>query len=155
MFRRRQPEAVSHDDWQVVLDLLFPAGLDPEQNHRVRYAIGDAPPSVAAARMVLGLLDQQTTESPVTIRWSVEDLVSADVAGIRMALDPADASVSIQIADGEYEPHVASTLDRLLGEGDVFVDVGANVGYHTFRASAPVAPPAASWRSRPIPRTPG
>ncbi|MGE5211618.1 MAG: hypothetical protein ACM3MM_10140, partial [Acidobacteriota bacterium] len=67
-----------HDDWQVVLDLLFPAGLDPEQNHRVRYAIGDAPPSVAAARMVLGLLDQQTSESPVTIRWSVDDLVSAD-----------------------------------------------------------------------------
>jgi len=138
VFRRRQPEAEPHDDWQVVLDLLFPAGLDPDQNHRVRYAIGDAPPSLAAARMVLGLLDQQTSESPVTIRWSVDDLVSADVAGIRMALDPADASVSIQIADGEYEPHVASTLDRLLGEGDVFVDVGANVGYHTFRASARV-----------------
>jgi FkbM family methyltransferase len=141
VFRRRSqavPQPASHDDWQIVLDLLFPGGLDPDQNHRVRHAIGDAPPSLATARMVLGLLDQQTSESPVTIRWSVDDLVSADVAGIRMALDPADASVSIQIADGQYEPHVASTLDRLLGEGDVFVDVGANVGYHTFRGSARV-----------------
>jgi FkbM family methyltransferase len=142
VFRRHRPAVVpqpmAHDDWQVVLDLLFPAGLDPEKNHRVRYAIGDAPPSLAAARMVLGLLDQQTSESPVTIRWSVDDLEFADVAGIRMALDRADASVSIQIAEGQYEPQVAWTLDRLLGEGDVFVDVGANVGYHTFRASARV-----------------
>lgn len=138
MFRRRSPDAAPHDDWEVVLALLFPAGLDPDQNHRVRYAIGDARPSVAAARMALGLLDQQTSESPVTIRWSVDDLMIADVAGIRMALDPADASVSSQIAAGEYEPHVSSTLERLLDEGDVFVDVGANVGYHTFGASARV-----------------
>ena len=138
MFRRPRSEPETHDEWAVVLDLLFPGGLDPDQNHRVRHAIGDAPPSLAAARVALGLLDQQTAESPVTIRWSVDDLVEVDVAGIAMALDRADASVSIQIADGGYEPHVASTLDRLLGDGDVFVDVGANVGYHTFRASARV-----------------
>jgi FkbM family methyltransferase len=123
-----------------VLDLLFPGGLDPDQNHRVRHAIGDRPPSLAAARVALGLLDQQTVASPVTIRWSVDDLVEVDVAGIAMALDRADSSVSIQIADGGYEPHVAATLDRLLDDGDVFVDVGANVGYHTFRASARVGP---------------
>jgi FkbM family methyltransferase len=137
VFRRRsQPEP--HDDWAVVLDLLFPGGLDPDQNHRVRHAVGDAPPSVAAARVALGLLDQQTVESPVTIRWSIDDLIEVDVAGIAMALDRADASVSIQIADGSYEPHVVSTLDRLLREGDVFVDVGANVGFHTFQAAARV-----------------
>ncbi len=140
MFWRRRSEPVPRDDWAVVLDLLFPGGLDPDQNHRVRYAVGDAPPSLAAARVALGLLDQQTVESPVTIRWSVDDLVEVDVDGIAMALDRADASVSIQIADDGYEPHVASTLDRLLGDGDVFVDVGANVGYHTFRASARIGP---------------
>ncbi len=138
MFRRPRPKPEAHDEWGAVLDLLFPGGLDADQNHRVRHAVGDAPPSLAAARVALGLLDQQTAESPVTIRWSVDDLVEVDVAGIAMALDRADASVSIQIADGGYEPHVASTLDRLLGDGDVFVDVGANVGYHTFRASARV-----------------
>ncbi len=126
------------DEWADVLALLFPGGLDDVQNHLVRHAIGDAPPTLAAARVALGALDQQTTASPITIRWGVADLDVVDVEGVRMALDRADASVSVQIADGAYEPHVAATLDRLLGPGDVFVDVGANVGYHAFRASARV-----------------
>lgn len=136
MFRRPRPVEAPPDPWEAVLALLFPDGLDLDQNHRVRHAIGDSPPSIAAARVALGALDQQTTESPVTIRWGVDDLVTVDVGGVRMALDRADASVSIQIIEGGYEPHVAATLDRLLGPGDVFVDVGANVGYHTFRAAS-------------------
>jgi FkbM family methyltransferase len=135
---RRRPVEVPHDDWDAVLPLLFPAGLDAAQRELVRQAVNGAPPSLAAARIALGALDQQTSESPVTIRWSVDDLVEVDVDGIRVALDRADASVSIQAMQGEYEPHVMSTLDRLLGVGDVFVDVGANVGFHTFRASARV-----------------
>jgi FkbM family methyltransferase len=138
MLFRRRPEDVQRDDWDVVLSLLFPGGLDPAQRERVRLAVGGAPPSLAAARIALGALDQQTSESPVTIRWSVDDLVDVDVDGIRLAVDRADASVSVQIMNGEYEPHVMSTLDRLLGDGDVFVDVGANVGFHTFRAAARV-----------------
>ncbi len=90
--------------------------------------------------MALGVLDQQTSNSPVTIRWGADDLAYADVAGVRLALDRADASVSIQIAEGAYEPHVEATLDRLLAPGDVFVDVGANVGYHTVRAARSVGP---------------
>jgi FkbM family methyltransferase len=136
--RRRPAAAPARDPWVDVLALLFPGGLDDAQHHIVRHAIGDRPPSVSAARVALGSLDQQTTSSPVTIRWGLDDLEFADVAGVRMALDTADASVSVQIADGSYEPHVATTLDRLLGPGDVFVDVGANVGYHTFRAAARV-----------------
>lgn len=139
MFRlSRRPVEAPSDPWEAVLALLFPDGLDPDQNHRVRHAIGGAPPSIAAARVALGALDQQTTESPVIIRWGVDDLVTVEVEGVRMALDRADASVSIQIIEGGYEPHVAATLDRLLGPGDVFVDVGANVGYHTFRAATRV-----------------
>jgi FkbM family methyltransferase len=138
LFRGRHRVEPPADPWEVVLGLLFPEGLDPDQNHRVRYAIGDAPPSIAAARVALGALDQQTTESPVTIRWGVADLVHVAVGDVQMALDRADASVSVQIIDGGYEPHVAAVLDRLLGPGDVFVDVGANVGYHTFRAATRV-----------------
>ena len=136
--RRRQAAEPPRDPWEDVLALLFPAGLDDVQHHLVRHAIGDRPPTLAAARLALGSVDQQTTPTPVTIRWGVDDLAFVDVAGVRMALDTADASVSVQIADGSYEPHVAATLDRLLGPGDVFVDVGANVGYHTFRAAARV-----------------
>jgi FkbM family methyltransferase len=138
VFLRRRPVPPPVDPWDNLLDLLFPAGLDAPQREQIRRAVGDSPPSLATARVALGVLDQQAAESPVTIRWSVDDLDVVDVGGVRMSLDRADASVSIQIAAGEYEPHVAAMLDRLLGPGDVFVDVGANVGYHTFRAASHV-----------------
>ncbi len=136
---RRPPEAPV-DPWDEILALLFPDRLDDVQNHLVRHAIGDSPPTLSAVRVALGALDQQTSTSPVTIRWSQSDLEMVDLDGLQLAVDRADASVSVQIADGAYEPHVAATLDRLLGPGDLFVDVGANVGYHAFRASQRVGP---------------
>jgi FkbM family methyltransferase len=141
VWRRRvaRPEPLD-DPWSEVLTVLFPAGLDATQMAKVRAAVGDSPPTASSARVALGALDQQTSNSPVTIRWGANDLAYADVAGVRLALDRADASVSIQIAEGAYEPHVEATLDRLLEPGDVFVDVGANVGYHTVRASRSVGP---------------
>jgi FkbM family methyltransferase len=39
-----------------------------------------------------------------------------------------------------YEPHIASLLLRVLGEGDVAVDVGANIGFFTVLASKLVGP---------------
>lgn len=138
MWRRRPAPAPTQDGWTVVLDLLFPDGLDAGQAARIRDVVDGRPPSVVAARRALGVLDQQTASSPVLIRWGHDDLHEVDVDGCALTLDRADASVSIQIADGAYEPHVAATLDRLLGPGDVFVDVGANVGFHTVRAARSV-----------------
>ena len=138
MWRRRRSTAPAADGWSVVLDLLFPDGLDPAQLERIRDVVAGRPPSVVAARQALGVLDQQTAASPVLIRWGTDDLQLVDVAGCALTLDRADASVSAQIADGAYEPHVAATLDRLLRPGAVFVDVGANVGYHTVRAAQAV-----------------
>ena len=44
------------------------------------------------------------------------------------------------IHTGAYEPHVAGRIRSRLGPGDVFVDVGANVGYYTLLASRLVGP---------------
>jgi FkbM family methyltransferase len=140
MWRRRTLAAEPIDQWSDVLSVLFPAGLDETQMAKVRAAVGDVPPTTSSARVALGVLDQQTSNSPVTIRWGQDDLTLVEVAGVQLALDRADASVSIQISEGAYEPHVEATLDRLLGPGDVFVDVGANVGYHTVRAARTVGP---------------
>jgi FkbM family methyltransferase len=134
----RRPEPPAVEPWDVLLDLLFPQGLDAAQRERVRQAVGVATPTLAAARVALGTLDQQAAPSPVTIRWGADDLDVVDVGGVAMALDRADASVSVQIFEGAYEPHVAAMLDRLLRPGDVFIDVGANVGYHSFRAASAV-----------------
>ena len=128
------------EPWEHVLSILFPAGLEESQATKVRSIVGNSPPTASLARVALGALDQQSCNSPVTIRWGEDDLTYVDVSGVRLALDRADASVSNQIAEGSYEPHVEATLDRLLRPGDVFVDVGANIGYHTVRASHSVGP---------------
>ena len=39
-----------------------------------------------------------------------------------------------------YEPHIANLFVRVLGEGDVAVDVGANIGFFTVLASILVGP---------------
>jgi FkbM family methyltransferase len=129
-----------------LLRLLFPDGLDEHQRERVLAAIGHddpfAPPTV---RRVVGALDQQSAASPVVVRLGPDDVehfeIDVDGRTLVLVLDRADASVSVQIRDdGVYEPYVSAVLDRLLGPGDVFVDVGANVGYHTARAAVRVGP---------------
>ncbi|CAN5360479.1 hypothetical protein BH23ACT3_BH23ACT3_10770 [soil metagenome] len=142
------PAAPSADAAGLVdlLRLLFPAGLDDDQRASVLSAIGrDDPFAPSTVRRVLGALDQQTAASPVVVRLGPDDIerfgIEVDGQMLVLALDRADASVSVQIRDdGVYEPYVSAVLDRLLGAGDVFVDVGANVGYHTVRAAARVGP---------------
>lgn len=41
---------------------------------------------------------------------------------------------------GCYEPHVRKCLEALLREGDVFLDIGAHIGYHTAIAARLVGP---------------
>ena len=57
-----------------------------------------------------------------------------------------DASFRVDLRDriqrrmwcGSYEPHITRCLKAILGQGDVFVDVGANIGYHSFFAAGVV-----------------
>lgn len=120
--------------------LLFPQGLDDHQRATVNAVIGhDDPFAPVTVRRVLGALDQQRAPSPVVVRFGPADVERLTIDDLVLVLDRADASVSIQIRDaGVYEPYVSAVLDRLLEPGDVFVDVGANVGYHTMRAAARV-----------------
>lgn len=154
MLRRRRRDG-SNEDGSIeisgrvddLLRLLFPGGLDDAQRGRVAAVLGaDDPFTPSAVRRVLGALDQQSAPSPVVVRFGPADLdgVEVEVEGYGSAtllLDRADASVSVQIRDdGNYEPYLAAVLDDLLDPGDVFVDVGANVGYHTLRAALCVGP---------------
>lgn len=148
MLRRwREPPADGPVDRLV--GLLFPGGLDEAQRARVDAAIGaDDPFDPVTVRRVLGALDQQTAPSPVVVRFGPDDLERVEVhvdqhgdgrgRGV-LVIDRADASVSVQIrADGHYEPYLMAVLDDLLRPGDVFVDVGANVGFHTVRGALSV-----------------
>jgi FkbM family methyltransferase len=54
----------------------------------------------------------------------------------------SDSSVFAAILQqgGTYEPHVAKAITEHLGPGNVFVDIGANLGYFTLMASRLVGP---------------
>lgn len=52
-----------------------------------------------------------------------------------MRVDTGDTVGGVVAVSGVWEPHITAVMPRLLGRGDVFVDVGAHVGYHTLLGS--------------------
>ncbi len=118
-----------------LLRLLFPTGLDARSAHLVDHAAGaDDLFDASTVRRVLGTVDQQASPSRVSVRASAADLHAFEVHGRTLFLDRADMAVSAQIRDGIYEPHVIAVLEQLLRPGQVYVDVGANIGYQTILA---------------------
>ena len=55
--------------------------------------------------------------------------------GFRMNLDPGEFVDRTIFCTGEWEPRETALIAGLLHPGDVFVDVGANIGYFTLLAS--------------------
>lgn len=65
----------------------------------------------------------------------------AELDGFRLFVPASDAVVGEEIlARRTYEPHVTGVLLSTLGTGQVFVDVGANIGYFSVLAARTVGP---------------
>jgi FkbM family methyltransferase len=137
----------------MLVELLFPEGGSVESLELARSQIEDGQPwSPAVVRRILGSVDQHHAPSPVTVRASPADVRYVAVESIELALDSLDASVSQQILSGQpYEPHIERVIRDVLTAGDVFVDVGANIGYHTALASAIVGPTGTVYAFEPNP----
>lgn len=73
------------------------------------------------------------------VYWKVEPLLrpgTVDIDGLRFHVHQQDGVVSDHLLTrGTYEPFETALLARLLQPGDVFLDIGANIGYHTLRAA--------------------
>ncbi|MEQ1742445.1 MAG: FkbM family methyltransferase [Candidatus Nitrotoga sp.] len=63
-----------------------------------------------------------------------KELVSLD--GFDLYVMPNDYIGSQVIRNKSYEPHVTSLIKNTLGKEDVFLDIGANIGYFTMLASS-------------------
>ncbi|HKV40744.1 MAG TPA: FkbM family methyltransferase [Blastocatellia bacterium] len=62
--------------------------------------------------------------------------VQLELEGSTVFVSPDDAEIGKHVLRvREYEPHVARAIKSVLREGQVFVDVGANAGYHTLLAA--------------------
>jgi FkbM family methyltransferase len=62
------------------------------------------------------------------------------LSGYKLFVDRADQHIGKSIAEGAYEPHVTAVLRRMLRRGRGFLDVGANIGFHTLFAARRVGP---------------
>jgi FkbM family methyltransferase len=69
-------------------------------------------------------------------------------AGLRIGGESASANY----VDGTNEPPVQRAVDSNLDPGDVFVDVGANVGFFSLLAARRVGPEGAVFAIEPLPR---
>lgn len=68
-------------------------------------------------------------------------LILVPLDGYSMYVSRTDFGISNQIATTKsYEPSVTRTIKEYLNKGDVFVDVGANIGFLTMLAASIVGP---------------
>lgn len=135
-----------------MIGLLFPDGLGPESVEVVRGILESDSLNPSTVRRILGTVDQQRSPSPFSVRLSKEDVAYVAIGGIEVALDRADRSVSGPIIDdGFWEPHVEHVLRTFLAPGSVFVDIGANVGWHSMLASSIVGPSGCVYAIEPNP----
>ena len=136
VFGRKKKETV---DVPSLISLLFGA-VTPEQNHLLhRIAHQAMERGHDPLRALILHTDQQSLPSRIMVRFGPSDVEWCEVDGLHLATDVSEGSVSPQVAAG-YEPHVTRTLRSLLGAGDTFVDVGANIGVHVAEAARIVGP---------------
>jgi FkbM family methyltransferase len=66
-----------------------------------------------------------------------DDLIEVTVNGTPLLLPRQEQGVGSNaiIETGVYEPHVCRVIDKILAPGSVFLDVGANLGFHSQHAS--------------------
>jgi FkbM family methyltransferase len=73
-------------------------------------------------------------------RFSHTDFVARTVSGTSISGNTRDFIQRHVFYFGVWEPNLTAFLERRLRAGDVFVDVGANIGYFTLLASRCVGP---------------
>ncbi len=70
-----------------------------------------------------------------------------------MLVDTGDTVGCVIAVSGVWEPHITAVARRLLSSGDVFIDVGAHIGYYTLVASRIVGPEGHVYAFEPAPET--
>ena len=96
--------------------------------------------SAQARRILLGF-DAQSHPTAFVVRATGDSLTRLELNGFSLWVDLDDPAVSAVIVhEHDWEAHVSAVLTQSLEPGATFVDVGANVGFHTFLAASLVGP---------------
>ena len=134
----RTPPAPSAPD---LLDVLFPSGMAHDDRLLADQLLATAHVDAATIRKIIGHVDLQRSPTPFSVHLTASDIAYLPVGDDELAVDTCDRSVSVPtLESGVWEPQVERIVRRFLGSGDTFVDIGANIGYHTLVASQVVGP---------------
>jgi len=88
-----------------------------------------------ALRKVLGGFDHQSSSTPFVVRFSQDDVAFLKVQDFTLAVDTADASVSMPLVGGWYERHMQALYRKWLEPGMTVMDIGANIGLYSMLAA--------------------
>ena len=78
-----------------------------------------------------------------------------EVDGLKVQLDMAQSTHARIYAEGTFEPELSNVIERAARAGDVFVDIGANFGWHTLRLLSRRPDVTASYAFEPSRRSLG
>lgn len=80
------------------------------------------------------------------------EVTTVDLGGYVVCVSPSEQDIGRQLVQTKsYEPYVRDALTGLLREGQTFVDIGANVGIHSFLAAKIVGERGAVIAVEPYP----
>lgn len=121
--------------WQAFEIVYGRSPRDDERQVLNRLARSDPRDRYHAFRTVLGRFDHQSSSTPITVRFSPEDIAYIELEGFSLAVDTTDISVSIPLRWGGYEPHLRALYRNWLKPGMTVVDIGANIGLYSMLAA--------------------
>lgn len=110
--------------------------VSPEYQHKLRRFIGSN--IITNFDDAIGHIDD---DIPAVQSPGKNSALKVDMGGLFVVVDPSEPEFGRHIArDATWEPHIVRTIRDNLSTGQVFVDVGANVGIMSFHAAQIVGP---------------
>jgi FkbM family methyltransferase len=91
---------------------------------------------------------------PLAIKYGAEAQVPV-VGGSRMVVRTDDMIGRVLALSGKWEPNVTAALQNALAPGDVFLDIGAHIGYYAVVAAQLVGPRGHVYAFEPSPSSYG
>jgi FkbM family methyltransferase len=140
MFQRRARHAgiTTH----AFFELVFGRAPNDDESARLTALFPNQSIANAAdAHRLLLAFDAQSYPTAFAVRATSGNLRRLELDAFTLWIDAEDSAVSAVIeSEHGWEWHVSDVLKTALHPGSTFVDVGANVGFHTFQAASIVGP---------------
>jgi FkbM family methyltransferase len=143
---RERDDLATEADIEAAFRLLLGRPTDPDGASYWKAKLG----SLTVAALASSVMDSREFRAGPLCRHLLEtgpngsdqprrsQLVEAQ--GLQFWVDPTDYISRRIIETGMYERHVTIPLIEVLSPGDTFVDVGANIGWHSMLAARAVGP---------------